>query len=144
VGFALTALNMSQLPASLLMLPLADRVALRRWPYVTVGLLNLASIVGMMTMPGFWIVFWAGLLGFANAVGLILLLAVPPHLSRPDDVHRMAAAMFTISYPCAVAISVIGGLAWDASAIPLLAFVPIGICAVGLAALPLTIEFTPR
>jgi CP family cyanate transporter-like MFS transporter len=144
VSLALTSLNMSQLPASLLMLPLADRWALRRWPYMAVGLLNLASIVGMMSLPGFWIVLWAGVLGFANAAGLILLLAVPPHLSAPDDVHRMAAAMFTISYPCAVAISVIGGLAWDASGIPLLAFVPIGICAFGLAALPLSIRFAAK
>jgi CP family cyanate transporter-like MFS transporter len=144
VSLALTSLNMSQLPASFLMLPLADRLALRRPPYVAVGLINLASIIGMVTMPGLWIVFWAGLLGFANAVGLILLLALPAHLSRPDDVHRMAAAMFTISYPCAVAISVIGGLAWDATGMALLAFVPIGVCAFVLAALPLTIQFAPK
>jgi len=35
---------------------------------------------------------------------LVLMLALPPLLSAPDDVHRMSAAMFTISYPCAVAI----------------------------------------
>jgi CP family cyanate transporter-like MFS transporter len=144
VSLALTALNMGQLPASFLMLPLAGRIALRRWPYVTVGLLNLAAILGMMAMPGAWIVFWAGLLGFANAAGLILLLAVPPLLSRADDVHRMAAAMFTISYPCAVAMSVIGGFAWDLTGVPVVAFVPIGICACGLAALPLTIDFAQR
>jgi CP family cyanate transporter-like MFS transporter len=144
VSLALTSLNLSQLPASFLMLPLADRLALRRLPYVTVGLLNLTSIIGMMTMPGLWIVFWAGLLGFANAVGLILLLALPAHLSHPDDVHRMAAAMFTISYPCAVVISIVGGLAWDATGMALLAFVPIGVCAFGLATLPLTVKFAPR
>jgi CP family cyanate transporter-like MFS transporter len=53
----------------------------------------------------------------------------------------MAAAMFTISYPCAVAVSVIGGFAWDVTGIPVIAFVPIGICAFALAALPLTVDF---
>ena len=144
VSLALTSLNMSQLPASFLMLPLAGRIALRRWPYVAVGLLNLTSILGMMAAPGLWIVFFAGLLGFANAAGLILLLALPPLLSRDDGVHRMAAAMFTISYPCAVAMSVIGGLAWDLAGLPVFAFIPMAICALVLATLPLTIDFARR
>jgi MFS transporter, CP family, cyanate transporter len=144
VSATLTSINMSQLPASVLMLAFAERLARSAWPYVTVGLLNLASIIAMVAMPGGWIVFWAGLLGFANAVGLILLLALPPLLSRAGDVHRMAAAMFTISYPCAVAISVIGGFAWDMTGIPTIAFVPIGLCALLLALLPLTIDFRRR
>ena len=144
VSAALTSINMSQLPASFLMLGFTGRIALRAWPYVAVGLVNLASIIGMMAMGGAWIVFWAGLLGFANAVGLILILALPPLLSRAEDVHRMAAAMFTISYPCAVAVSVIGGFAWDMTGIPLVAFVPIGICAFGLAVLPLTVDLRRR
>jgi MFS transporter, CP family, cyanate transporter len=144
VSAALTSNNMSQLPASFLMLGLAGSIALRRWPYVAVGLLNLASIIGMMAMPGTWIVFWAGLLGFANAAGLILILALPPLLSSAEDVHRTAAAMFTISYPCAVAMAVIGGFAWDVTGLPRIAFVPIAICAFGLVALPLTIDFRRR
>lgn len=144
VSAALTSINVSQLPASFLMLAFAERIALSAWPYVTVGLLNLTSLIGMVAMPGSWIVFWAGLLGFANAVGLILLLALPPLLSRAGDVHRMAAAMFTISYPCAVAISVIGGFAWDMTGVPTIAFLPIGFCAFALAALPLTIDFRRR
>jgi MFS transporter, CP family, cyanate transporter len=144
VSLALTSLNVSQLPASFLMLPLAGRIALRRWPYVAVGLVNLTGILGMMAAPGLWIVFFAGLLGFANAVGLILLLALPPLLNGADDVHRMAAAMFTISYPCAVAMSVIGGLAWDVVGLPVAAFIPMALCALVLATLPLTIDFARR
>jgi MFS transporter, CP family, cyanate transporter len=144
VSATLTSINVSQLPASFLMLAFAERVARSAWPYVTVGLLNLTSIIGMVAMPGAWIVFWAGLLGFANAIGLILLLALPPLLSRAGDVHRIAAAMFTISYPCAVLFSVIGGFAWDMTGSPTIAFVPIGLCAFALAALPLTIDFRRR
>ena len=45
----------------------------------------------MLLMPGLWIVFWAGVLGFANAITLILALALPSVLSAPDDVHRTSA-----------------------------------------------------
>ena len=42
---------------------------------------------------------------------LILVLALPPLLAPPDDVHRVTAAMFTISYSCAVIVPVISGCA---------------------------------
>jgi hypothetical protein len=52
--------------------------------------------------------------------------------------------MFTISYSCAVAIPIIGGLAWDASGIALVSFVPIGLCAVVISTLPFCIDFHRR
>lgn len=141
VSAVLTALNFCQLPASFLMLVLAQRLVRRRWAYVGIGLLNLASIVGMATMSGWWIAFWAGLLGFSDSSGLILLLALPPLLSEPEDVHRLASAMFTISYPTAVLMSVLAGYAWDATRLPAIAFVPSAFCALVLAILPLRISF---
>jgi hypothetical protein len=42
--------------------------------------------------------------------------------------------MFTVSYAGAVIIAVASGALWDATRIPALAFVPIGLCALGLAA----------
>jgi MFS transporter, CP family, cyanate transporter len=65
-------------------------------------------------------------------------------LSAPDDAHRTAAGMFTISYSVAVAIPIIGGLAWDASGIALVAFLPIGLCALVLCVLPFAIDFRRR
>jgi CP family cyanate transporter-like MFS transporter len=56
------------------------------------------------------------------------MLTLPALLSAPDDVHRMTAGMFTISYSCAVIVPIISGLAWDASGWPLAAFIPIGMC----------------
>jgi CP family cyanate transporter-like MFS transporter len=84
---------------------------------------------------GPWVVAFATLEGFCGAGGLILLLALPPRLSEPDDVHRVTAAMFTISYTCAVVIPVISGALWDLSGIGALAFLPIALCNVALAAL---------
>ena len=56
-------------------------------------------------------------------------------LAAPDDVHRVTAAMFTISYSCAVIVPVLSGLIWDLSGIPASAFVPIALCGVALIAL---------
>jgi len=98
----------------------------------------------MMLMSGAWVVFWAGMLGFADAIAFVLILALPPYLSAPDDAHRTAAGMFTVSYSCAVVVPIIGGLAWDASGIAPVAFVPIGLCALVLGVLPFWIDFRRR
>lgn len=141
IGAALTALNFGQLPASFLMLGLAPALVRKHWSYVGIGLFSLACIASMAVSSGWWIVLAAGLLGFFIASGLILLLALPPLLSAPEDVHRLASAMFTISYPCAVLMSIVAGYAWDATLLPWIAFVPIGFCALVLTLLPLGIEF---
>jgi len=67
---------------------------------------------------GAMIVASAALIGFAAAAILILVLALPPLLSKPEDVPRMAAGMFTISYSCAVVVPIVSGLAWDATDVP--------------------------
>jgi CP family cyanate transporter-like MFS transporter len=144
IGSALTAFNFGQLPASLLMLGLTGRMMGRPWAYGSAGLLCLASVLGIMLMSGPWLVFWAGMLGFADAVGFVLILALPPLLSGPDDAHRTAAGMFTVSYSCAVVIPIIGGLAWDASGIALVSFVPIGLCGLVISTLPFCIDFRRR
>ena len=69
-----------------------------------------------------------------------LMLALPPLLSPPDDVHRTAAAMFTISYTCAVITPVFSGLIWDLTCIAQAAFVPLGLCALLLMLIAPTIR----
>ena len=140
ISYALTSLNLCQLPASVLMLLVADRLAAKRWPFVASALVSLASIVGIVVMPGVWTVAWAGLLGFSNATGLILALALPPILSPPHDVHRTASAMFTISYCYAMLIPVVGGYLWDATGIGATAFIPIGLGAAIMAILALGLD----
>jgi CP family cyanate transporter-like MFS transporter len=140
ISAALTSLNFCQLPASFLMLWIAPRLVHKPVAYAAAGLLNLIGVVGMATMPGWPVIIWAGVLGFATAGGLILVLALPPLLSAPEDVHRLASAMFTISYPCAVLTSIIGGYLWDVTQISWIAFVPIGIAAATLSVLALGID----
>ena len=49
---------------------------------------------------------------------------------RPLITGTITAAMFTISYSCAVIVPVISGLLWDVSGIAALAFLPIGLCGI--------------
>jgi CP family cyanate transporter-like MFS transporter len=127
IGPALTALNIGQLPASFLLLALAGRVERRGGAYLLFGALTLAGALGIILGNGLVIVASAALVGFAAAAVLILMLALPPLLSAPEDVPRMAAGMFTISYSCAVIVPIVSGLAWDATGVPASGFVPIAL-----------------
>jgi MFS transporter, CP family, cyanate transporter len=134
---ALTALNAGQLPASLVLLVAVGNLERRTWPYVSAGVVCMACIVGIAFGNAAIVIASTAILGFAAAAILVLMLALPPLLSKPDDVHRTAAAMFTVSYTCAVVTPVLSGLAWDLTGIPAMAFLPIGL--IGL----LLIGFAP-
>jgi CP family cyanate transporter-like MFS transporter len=140
---ALSALNWVQIPASILMLVYAERLTLRRWPFVALGTASGVSVAGLLVTPDAWIVVWAGVIGFCNAFMLILTMALPPLLTRSEDVHRLSAAMFAIGYLCAFVIPIIGGVIWDATAFAPAAFGPIVLFA-GLAVmLAARLEFKP-
>ncbi len=144
IDSALTAINLGQLPAAFLMLGIAGRLVTRPWAYAATGSLALICLVGMLTMHGAWIVFWAAILGFTGAVTLILALALPLVLSAPDDVHRTSAGMFTISYSVAMVLSVIGGWLWDFTRSPIAGFAPVAVCALLIIALASTVRHADR
>ena len=135
IGATLAWLNGSQLIASFSLLWLAGRVHRRMWPYLVFGPLALAAFVTMILTGGGWIVVASAVLGVAAAVPFVLILALPPALSAPGDVHRTAAGMFTISYAGAVVVPVISGAIWDLSGAAWTAFVPLALCAVTMTAL---------
>src|SRR3989440_171118 len=135
VSAALSALNVGQIPASFLLLAVAGRLERAIWPHIVCGAGSLAAIIAIVLLPGPGVVACAAVLGFFAAAILILMLALPPLLAPPDDVHRVSAAMFTISYTCAVITPVFSGLAWDLTGVAQSAFVPLGLCAVLLMAL---------
>ena len=62
------------------------------------------------------------MLGFAAAVTFIVTFGLPAILSPPDDVHRMAGGMFTISYTIAVIVPILCGALWDLTGLPWTAF----------------------
>jgi MFS transporter, CP family, cyanate transporter len=130
ISASLTGLNAGQLPASFLLLAFAEWLELKAWPYVVCGILCTIATGGIVFGSGIWVVVSTTLMGFFAAAVLILVLALPPLLSAPDDVHRVTAAMFTISYSCAVIVPVISGMMWDLSGIAEMAFLPIALCGI--------------
>ncbi len=140
---ALTALNLTQMPASLLMLALTGRLVRRRAAYGIAGAMMLAGVLGCVAMPGPAAVGWAGLAGFAAAVLLTLALALPSLLGTNADSPRLAAAMFTISYGLAVAAAVMAGQLWDESGAASLAFLPFALAGLVATLLGATLPLRP-
>lgn len=133
ISAGLTSLNLCQLPASIMIAALPALFIARRWPIVATGVITIASGLGFL-MGGIWIVVWAGILGFATASVFVLTLALPPLLAEPHDVHRLSAAMFTITYACSFVGSLVGGAIWDASGVPFTAFLPVIAAGLGMIA----------
>ena len=121
---ALASLNWVQIPASILMLLFAERITRRRGPFLVLTIAALASLAGLLYLPDRWVVVCSGILGFCNAFMLILTLALPPLLAEADDVHRLSAAMIAIGYLSAFFAPIAGGLLWDLTGIPEMAFAP--------------------
>jgi MFS transporter, CP family, cyanate transporter len=141
IAATLTALNLGQLPASFVLLGVAGKLENRAWPFMTCGALMLACIVGLISTASAWTIVFAAALGFLGAFVLTLGFALPALLGAQSDVARMSAAMFTISYSEALAISVLSGAAWDIAGSARFAFVPIALSAVPLLVMPLVIPF---
>ena len=141
---SLSALNWVQIPASILLLMYAERLTLRRWPFVSLSVLAVIGVFGLLYMSDAWIVAWSGVLGFCNAFLLILTLALPPLLAKPEDVSRLSAAMLAIGYMCAFVMPIVGGMVWDATGIARAAFGPILVFGVAVVFLGASLRFAPR
>ena len=100
----------------------------RRWIVVTASALTVVS---------------AAMVGFAAGTAFALGLTLPPLLSKPEEVARVAAAMFTISYASTVVVSLICGALWDVTATARAAFLPIIIASLMPIVLVPTIKFPP-
>jgi CP family cyanate transporter-like MFS transporter len=143
VEAALTALNGTQIPASLLLLAIADRIVGKSGPLIAVGLMGAGAAGGLIVAasdPA--IIFFSGILGFVASFVLILVLALPPLLAEQNDVHRFSAGVFLIGYAMAFASPVISGALWDATHIPGLVFATVGGAAALLALLATTLRFS--
>jgi CP family cyanate transporter-like MFS transporter len=144
IGPALTALNVGQIPVSFALIAAAGRLEKRLWPYVASGLGVLAGLAGVVFASGAFVIAAAALIGLSLTLTFVLILALPPVLSAPGDVHRLAAGMFTISYSTAVLVPTASGLLWDATGMPGAAFAPVAVCAVLLATLAPTLPIGSR
>jgi CP family cyanate transporter-like MFS transporter len=135
IGPALTALNLGQIPVSFALLAAAGRLQNRLWPYVVSGLGVLAGLAVIVLGSGAAVIIGAALVGSSLTLTFVLILALPPVLSAPGDVHRLAAGMFTISYSTAVLVPAASGMLWDLTGVPGAAFAPMAICGLLIAVL---------
>ncbi|RTL54684.1 MAG: MFS transporter [Bradyrhizobiaceae bacterium] len=125
---ALSALNVWQLPASFILLVMASRWERKKWPLFAAGALGLLGIGGILAISHPWgMIAGAGAIGFACAVILTLVLALPALLVAPDDVPRVSAGVFTIGYSIAMVVSILAGVTWDVTGRAAFAFLPIAI-----------------
>ncbi len=137
---ALIALNLAQIPASLLLLAFAGRLVKSRMSYGSAGVLLLVGVLGIVLMPGPAAVAWAAVAGFAGAVLLTLALALPSLLGDTADVPRLSAAMFTISYGLAMGAALLAGGLWSMTGLPALAFLPFALTALAVTLLGATLK----
>jgi hypothetical protein len=86
-----------------------------------------AAAIAMVTMGGAWMVVWAGVIGFAAAVALVLTLATPPLIVAEPDVARFSAGAFLIIYASSFLGPLVGGAAWDATHVPAAAFLTLAV-----------------
>ena len=138
---ALTALNLGQLPASLLLIAFSRRIERRAWPFILASLVGLAGIGAIIATASALTVISTAVVGFAAGAAFALGLILPPLLSKPEEVARVAAAMFTISYGTTVVVSLICGALWDITATARAAFLPIIIATIVPIVLIPTIRF---
>ncbi len=137
---ALLALNLAQIPASLLLLVYAGRLARSPVAYGAVGALLSAGVLGIVLMPGPAAVAWAGLAGFAGAGLLTLALTLPSLLGEAADVPRLSGAMFTVSYGMAVGAALLAGRLLSLTGWPPVALLPFAATAVSVALLGATLK----
>jgi CP family cyanate transporter-like MFS transporter len=140
---ALAVLNAAQLPTSILITLAPSRFVGHRWPFLLGGGTVALAVPAMVLMPGAWVVFWAAVLGAVSGLVFVCALALPPLLSAPQDVARLSAAMFTITYTLSFTGPLLGGAAWDVTGVPLSAFVPASLGGLAMIALAARLHLGP-
>ncbi len=129
---ALATLNAAQLPVSLGVTFIAQRLAGRRSPFVVAGAICAVAIAGWIFTPAALEPLWAALLGGSAALVFTLGLALPPLLAGQDEVARLTGIMFSLIYGVAFVGPLLGGALWDFFRLPIMAFVPVAFASVTL------------
>ncbi len=126
VGPALAALNIGQLPASLILGLVPLRVLARSETAIFVALLIIAGLVAFeVTSNPVAIIAASTAFGLCAAYVLAFSFALPAFLAHGTEVARVSAGTYTIGYGIAFVTTVLSGALWDATHLPAIAFVPI-------------------
>lgn len=105
--------NIAQVFASLIMLKAARRWVGRRTYIMASAVISVAGTTGAVLLTGWWAIASATLMSFASGILLILLVALPPLLSRPGETGRLSAGTFLVGYTVAFLVPMAGGVVAD-------------------------------
>ena len=118
IGSALSADNGAQIPSSIVLIFIANRLAGRKTPLICCVVAALCGLPLLLTGVPTLVVAGAAMLGFFGAGILTLALALPPLLALPSEVHRLSAGMFTLGYGISFLVPLLGGVLWDNTHVP--------------------------
>ncbi|HEX9038714.1 MAG TPA: MFS transporter [Ktedonobacterales bacterium] len=133
---ALLAINIAQLPVTIGITPLANRLVGRRWPLIVAGVVSVVAVAGWLWTPSSLEPLWGALMGASSAGVFTLSIAMPALYGRDGAVARLTGASLLVSYTSAFVGPFIGGALWDVFHLPALALLPAGVAGLVLIALP--------
>lgn len=140
----LAALNLGQIPPTLALLFAGKQLGLKRSSYVVTGAIATVSLVGAVNTTGAWLIAWCALAGACCGFIITLGFALPALLAEPGDVHRLAGAMIAVAYFIATLAPVAGGITWDATQRPAMAFAPAIAAAIAISLVGALLPHAPR
>ncbi len=105
--------NIAQVFASLVMLKMARRWVGRRSVIVITAILSILGTAGTVVFAGWAAIISATIMSFFAGILLILLVALPPLLVRPEETGRLSAGTFLVGYTLAFSVPMLGGLLAD-------------------------------
>lgn len=126
-SLTLLVLNAAQLPVSFGITLVAQRLAGRRSPFISAGVISAIAIAGWIFTPAVLEPLWAALLGGSAALVFTLGIALPPLLARPQEVARLTGITLSLTYGVAFVGPFVGGELWDLFHLPAMAFVPVAL-----------------
>ena len=125
VAPCLSALNIGQLPASLIIGLIPLRIVGRRETSLLVAAGIIAALAAFIVAPGIPSIVASATFGLCAAYILVLSFALPPLIAQGPDVGRLSAGTFTIGYAISFLITELAGAVWDFTHQPVLAFLPL-------------------
>jgi MFS transporter, CP family, cyanate transporter len=121
---ALAALGLGQLPGSLLVGVAPWRRIARRSTAVVLSAATLGGLGALLLAPAPLFVAAAAVLGACGGAALALALALPPLLAAPAEVPRLSGGVLALGYSVVSLVLFATGVAWDATHVAAVAFVP--------------------
>jgi CP family cyanate transporter-like MFS transporter len=109
LSLLLTALNLCQIPASLLGMKLGARFACQRSSYLCIAMVLLTGLIGLLSSNLSIQVVSSGMIGFGAALSLTLILSLPGLLYPNHQVNQSASTLLVICYSWSAIIPSVGG-----------------------------------